>query len=83
MSRILLFGQKSGIWDILFKIYYMSNSIPAAKFQNFVDTLILEFDFFYLKRQGYRYYQGKNQVGLTSSSYINLIYNEIVDKVIK
>ena len=28
--------------------------------------------FFYLKRQGYRYYQEKNQVGLTSSSYINL-----------
>ena len=27
---------------------------------------------FYLKRKGYRYYQEKSQVGLTSSSYINL-----------
>ena len=40
----------------------------------------LEFDFFYLKRQGYIYiyiyiyiyYQNKNQLGVTSSSYINL-----------
>ena len=29
----------------------------------------------------YRYYQNKNQLGFTSSSYINTIYNKIVDKV--
>ena len=38
--------------------YDVSKSIPAAKFQNFVGkkstwVKLLEFDFFYLKRQGY------------------------------
>ena len=62
MDGILLFEQKSCIWDIKFKIYGVPKSIPAAKFQNFVDISVvqkptwakfLEFDFFYLKRQGY------------------------------
>ena len=53
-------------------------SFKISKFcQNFGATKahvdkVLEFDFFCLKRQVYRYYQEKNQVGLTSSSYINL-----------
>ena len=55
--------------------------VAAAKSGNFVDTLwpqklmgtkFLEFDFFYLERQGYRYYHEKSQVGLASSSCINL-----------
>ena len=37
----------------------------------------------YLKRQDYRYYQEKNQVGLTSSSYEIESDNEIVDKIVK
>ena len=62
MHGILLLGQKSCIWDIKFKIYWVSKSIPAAKQQNFVNisgaqkptgTIFWEFEFFYLKRQGY------------------------------
>ena len=86
MGRIVLFGRKSGIWDILFKIYLVSKSIPATKFQNFVDasgpqkpmcTKFLKFDcFFYLKRQNFRYYHEKK------SSWAHIIfiyksYNEI------
>ena len=59
---ILLLEQKSCIRDIKFKIYGVSKSIPAAKSQNFVHisralkptwAKFLEFNFFYLKRQGY------------------------------
>ena len=59
----------------------MPKSIPAAKYENFVDisgaqnptwAKFLEFD---------RYYQKKNQYGLTSSSYINLTM-KIVDKIL-
>ena len=33
----------------------------------------LEFEFFYLKRQGYNgYYQNKNQIMITSALYVNL-----------
>ena len=55
MDGILLLGQKSWIWDIKFKIYLVSKSIPAAKSQNFVDNSraqkptwakFLEFEFF-------------------------------------
>ena len=37
MDKILLLGQKSCIWDITFKIYWVAKSIPAAKSQYFVD----------------------------------------------
>ena len=62
MVETLLLVQKSCIWDITFRMYEVSKSIPAAKCQNFVNisraqkpiwTKVLEFDFFYLKRQGY------------------------------
>ena len=62
MDGILLLGQNSCIRDIKFMIYGVSKSIPAAKSQNFVEisgaqkptwAKLLEFDFFYLKRQGY------------------------------
>ena len=62
MDRILLLGQKSCTRDIRFKIYWVPKSIPAAKYQNFVDisgaqkptwAKFLELRFFYLKRQGY------------------------------
>ena len=58
MVGTLLLGLKSCIWDTSFKTYDVSKSIPAAKFQNFVGkkstwVKLLEFDFFYLKRQGY------------------------------
>ena len=65
----------SCIWDILFNIYLVSKSL-AAKPQNFVDISgaqkttwgkFGDFDFFYLKKKGYRYYQSKNQLGVTSS----------------
>ena len=78
-DRILLLGRKS---DIKFKIYWLSKSIPAAKSQNFVDISgaqkpiwaeFLEFDFFYLKRQGYiDITRAKINFGVTSSSHTNL-----------
>ena len=55
---ILFLGEKSFIRGIKFEIYWASNSIPAAKSQNFVNiswgqkptcSKFLEFDFFYLK----------------------------------
>ena len=58
----LLLGQNSCIWGISFKMYAVSKSIPVTKSQNFVNisgaqkpiwAKFLEFDFFYLKRQGY------------------------------
>ena len=61
MDEILLLGSKSCIWDVKFKVYWVSKSIPAAKSQNFVDisgaqkpiwAKFLEFEFFYLERQG-------------------------------
>ena len=58
MVGTLLLGLKSCIWDISFKMYDVSKSIPVAKSQNFVGkkptwVKFLEFDLFYLKRQGY------------------------------
>ena len=61
----------------------MSKSIPAAESQNFVDTLgpqkptwtkFFEFEFFLSKKDNIiDMTRGKNEVGLTSSSYcINL-----------
>ena len=55
---ILFLGEKSFIRGIKFEIYWASNSIPAAKSQNFVNiswgqkptcSKFFEFDFFYLK----------------------------------
>ena len=55
--------------------------MPAAKSLNFVNTLglqkpmwanFLEFYFFYLKRQSYKFYQEKDQVELISFSYLGL-----------
>ena len=52
---ILFLGEKSFIRGIKFEIYWASNSIPAAKSQNFVNisegqkptcAKFLEFDFF-------------------------------------
>ena len=52
----------SCIWEITFKIYWVSKSIPAAKSQKFVNisgaekptwTTLLESDFFKSKIQGY------------------------------
>ena len=72
----------SCIWDIKFKIYVVSKSVSAAKSQNIFDmseaqkptwAKFLEFNFFYLKKTRlYRYYQNKNQLRVTSSSYISL-----------
>ena len=80
---MLYLGRKSCIWNIKSKIYQVSKSIPAAKFcQNFVDILggqkstwanFLEFGFFLSEKKTlYRYHQNKNQLGVTSSLYINL-----------
>ena len=61
MDGILLLGQTSYIWNIKFKIYGMSKSIPVAKAQNFVNisgtqkptwVKFLKFDF-YRKTEGY------------------------------
>ena len=72
----------SCIWDIKFKIYVVSKSVSAAKSQNIFDiseaqkptwAKFLELNFFYLKKTRlYRYYQNKNQLRVTSSSYISL-----------
>ena len=59
----------------------------SAKSQNFVDTLAPQNPcgqnswnlIFFLKRQGYRYYQEKIQVGITSSSYINLTMKLLIN----
>ena len=81
MDGILLLGQKSLIWDITFKIYQLSRSIPAAKSQNFVNVSraqnptwakFLEFDFFLPEKiRLCIYHQNKNLLGVTSL-YINL-----------
>ena len=65
------------------KIYWVSKSIPAAKPQNFVEISeaqklhgqnIWNLIFFLSeKTRLYRYYQNKNQRGVTSSSYTILI----------
>ena len=83
IDGILLLGRKSCIWNVKFKIYWVTKSIPAAKSQNFVDILgaqkltlakFLDFVFFFLpeKTRLCRHYENKNQLGVTSSSYINL-----------
>ena len=79
MTVILFFLQKSGFWNIFFKIYYVSKFIPAAKSENFVDTLRPQkptWTKFWksknLKNQSYRYYHEKTQVGPTLSLYLNL-----------
>ena len=79
---ILLFGQKKiGISDVLFKIYYVLKSIPAAKSQNFVNTLgpqkprctnILKFVFSLIWKDKIIDITRKDHAGLTSPSYINL-----------
>ena len=57
MDGILLYGRKSCIRDITFKIYWVSKSITAAKSQNFVNISgaqkhtwekLLEFEFFFI-----------------------------------
>ena len=90
MDGMLLLRRKSCIQDIKFKIYWVSKSIPAAKSQNFVDisvaqkhtgTKFLEFEFFSSeKTRLQRYYQNKNQLLVTSSSYINLAIKLKQDK---
>ena len=56
--------QFSGMWDIFIIIYYASKPDAASKSPRFGGTLrpeksmwvkILKFDFFYLKRQYYKY----------------------------
>ena len=42
MSGILFFALKSGICDIVFKIYRVSKSILLAKSQNLVDTSVTQ-----------------------------------------
>ena len=79
MDRILLL---ECIRDIKFKIYWVSKSKPAEKPPNFVDisgaqkpiwAKFLEFDFFLSeKTRLHRYCQNKNELVVTSSSYINL-----------
>ena len=69
-------------WDTEFKIYLVPKSIPAGKPQNFVDisgvqkptrTSVWNFHFFLFgKTSLHRYYQNKNQLVVTSFSYINL-----------
>ena len=70
-------------WDTEFKIYLVPKSIPAGKSQNFVDisgvqkptrTSVWNLLFFFLfgKTSLHRYYQNKNQLVVTSFSYINL-----------
>ena len=72
--------EKSGIWDILFRINQVSKSMPAANLRillipwghkNPCEQKIFKFEFFYPKRQSYKYYLN-NYLGQTSSSYINL-----------
>ena len=55
----LLIGQKSCIWEISFKMYEVSKSVPAAKSQNFVSIAgpqkptwakFLEFDYFLFEK---------------------------------
>ena len=82
MDGILLLGQKTCIWDINVKIYWVSKSISAVKSQNFVDISwtqkptwdkFLEFEFFLTeKTRLHKYYQNKNQLVVTLYSYIHL-----------
>ena len=74
----------------------MPKSIAAAKSQNFVNIAVaqnttwakfLELKFFLSEKARLcRYHQNKKELGVTSSSYINLTmrltYNEIVDKIV-
>ena len=76
-------GKNQAYWDIKFKIFWVPKPILTAKSQNLVNTSeaqkptwakFLEFGFFYPKRQGYiDITRKKNQLGVTSSSYVNLI----------
>ena len=78
---IQLLGQKLYIWDIKFKIYYISKSIPAAKSQNFVDisstqnptwAKFLEFNFVLPEKTRLcRHHQNKNQLEMK----LNEIYS--------
>ena len=75
MDGILLLGQKSCIWDIKFKIYWVSKSIPTAKSQNFLNIsgswkTNMSLIFLSEETRLRRYYQRKNQLVVTSSSYI-------------
>ena len=80
MDGILLFGRKSCIPDINFKIYWVPKSIPVENLKFFFDisraqkptwAKFLEFGFFlFEKTRLHRYYQNKNQFVVASSSYI-------------
>ena len=70
-------------WDTEFKIYLVPKSIPAGKSQNFVDISGVQkphtdkvfgicIFFLFGKTSLHRYYQNKNQLVVTSFSYINL-----------
>ena len=81
MDGILLLGQKCYIWDIKLKIYYVPKSIPAVKSQNFVDIpgaqkptskIFGIWIFLSEKTRLHRYHQNKNELGVTSSSYVKL-----------
>ena len=88
MDGILLLGQTSYIQDIKFKIYWLSKSIQAAKSQSSgsiseVQKLtwakFLKTDFFlFEKTRLCRYYENKNQLVVTSSSYISLMMKLLV-----
>ena len=92
MDKILLLGQTLCIQDIRLQIYWVSNFIPAAEFQNFVDILETKvhmgkifgtWTFFYLERQRYIDITRKKNTTCGHLVFIHKFYNEIFDKIIK
>ena len=75
MGGILLFGQNQASETSVQSLYQLQNFkilLTLWGHKNPRGQNIWNWNFFYLKRQGYRYYYRKNQVEPTSSSYINL-----------
>ena len=84
--------QKSSIWDILFKIYWVSKSIPPETSQYFVDSSEaqnphgqdfwnLNFFFFVWRRKVLDISRKKSS--WTHIIFIHKYYNEIVGKIVK
>ena len=77
MDGILLRRQKPCIWDINFKFIWCQIPYQLQKISTWAN--FLEFRFFLPEKSRlYRYYQNKNQLGFTSSSYMSLAMNLLI-----
>ena len=56
----------------LYQLHNQKTLLTLCGHKNLPGQNFWYLNFFYLKSQSYRYYHEKNQVGCTSSSYINL-----------